>query len=730
MSLKMKLSSAIIMFILILATLVIGVMAAQSQSIKLQGNVTFNINDRSLFVKSVQFQSTQSGTEGELVNYDSFLPGYVNEEMSINIGTQEVNYSSMRIYFNIINATKNTYIADSVTLSSALTQAGIEATISGAINPTPKEVDEQDYATISVNDAIDGQIIVDIISSQPQSQPYNLEGTIINIVQATVYEGLQVSDGVLTSYTGSGTVVEIPSSYSVAGDLMIEGNDYSITSIGASAFANNTQINSVTIAEGIDYIADSAFSGCSSLSQITIPASLTEIGTDAFTDCTSLQNVYYNGTINQWANNIYFNDSMHDLNPTMSGSPSYQIQYSNPLRNGAALNIDGQPATTVTITENISDAAFWGCSSLTDVTISEGVTYIGYATFADCANLTDIEIPNSVEYIGTGAFLSALEDMYTINPNFNLNEYVSGGYTSYYLGNSTNPYLYLVQGFHNIHSSCEFIGMYSGVGAIYDVGHISTPSTLKNIDPFVFSGQEFLLFCVDGTVNGVAGGGGEAVISGCPLYFSWIPDSTPIFLGGILNNYWDMTGDQSTNLSINSPLISRPIEFGIFEFFASPSPDAKLTSLDAIIAVPGINLPSNMTVLGDYSLAYAGGMLSELSGTIITVDFGTNSNLEMIGNYALAGTNIATITIPSGVTWIGRNAFENCTRLNEVVIDSGEVYTQLTDDSEKTCGGLITNANTIKVRTSVVSSNTNSFLTDTSLFARSTEGNYTVFTRV
>jgi hypothetical protein len=44
------------------------------------------------------------------------------------------------------------------------------------------------------------------------------------------------------------------------------------------------------------------------------------------------------------------------------------------------------------------------CSSLTNVTISEGVTTIANSAFYDCNNITTITIPNTVNSIGYSAF--------------------------------------------------------------------------------------------------------------------------------------------------------------------------------------------------------------------------------------------------------------------------------------------------------------------------------------
>ncbi len=63
--------------------------------------------------------------------------------------------------------------------------------------------------------------------------------------------------------------------------------------------------------------------------------------------------------------------------------------------------------TSVTLPDgvkSIGNAAFWGCSELTAVTIPNSVTNIGFWAFNDCPKLTSITIPDSMTNIGYCAF--------------------------------------------------------------------------------------------------------------------------------------------------------------------------------------------------------------------------------------------------------------------------------------------------------------------------------------
>ncbi|MDY4751490.1 MAG: leucine-rich repeat domain-containing protein, partial [Prevotella sp.] len=91
----------------------------------------------------------------------------------------------------------------------------------------------------------------------------------------------EVSSGV-KKYSGE---VVIPSS------ITVEGQEYTVTSIGNSAFRGCTGLTSVNIPNSVTSIGNDVFYGCKGLTTITIPNSVTSIGEWAFGYCSSLTSV-------------------------------------------------------------------------------------------------------------------------------------------------------------------------------------------------------------------------------------------------------------------------------------------------------------------------------------------------------------------------------------------------------------------------------------------------------
>lgn len=93
-----------------------------------------------------------------------------------------------------------------------------------------------------------------------------------------IYNELEDGSIEITGYTGEDTTITIPKQ--IDGKL--------VTSIGASAYFNNTMIKSIRIMDGVSKIDKNAFNTCTSLVRVKLPDSIEEIGDKGFYGCSNI----------------------------------------------------------------------------------------------------------------------------------------------------------------------------------------------------------------------------------------------------------------------------------------------------------------------------------------------------------------------------------------------------------------------------------------------------------
>ena len=152
----------------------------------------------------------------------------------------------------------------------------------------------------------------------------------------------------------------------------------------------------VVIPSSVERIGDSAFYNCSALSRVVIPPSVTVIENRAFS-FTRLTRVVIPPSVTEIGNNAFRGCSLLsevELSHGVTRIGSWAFYLCTSLSRVVI------PSSV----KSIGWSAFCGCSSLSEVVISRGVTEIGWGMFYGCTSLTEIEIPPGVEIIGKEAF--------------------------------------------------------------------------------------------------------------------------------------------------------------------------------------------------------------------------------------------------------------------------------------------------------------------------------------
>lgn len=132
-------------------------------------------------------------------------------------------------------------------------------------------------------------------------------------------------DNVTYEISGDGTVTikggDQNGSIEISGTVVINGQTYNVTAIADNAFKDNTQITSVTIAEGIQTIGENAFSGCIGLMVINIGKDVTSIGNKAFANVGTMSAAHTRSAESSIVVNCYAESVPQTANDAFENTP-------------------------------------------------------------------------------------------------------------------------------------------------------------------------------------------------------------------------------------------------------------------------------------------------------------------------------------------------------------------------------------------------------------------------
>ena len=477
------------------------------------------------------------------------------------------------------------------------------------------------------------------------------------------------SDGVTIYYVWINNNTELAVSYrgsyeaqysnEYSGNIVIpesvvyEGNTYSVTSIGASAFYNCSGLTSVTIPNSVISIGAYAFNGtewynnqsdgilyldkwligCKGTKptgEIKILEGTKGIAAYAFSDCNSLTSVIIPNSVTSidiWA---FYNCS-----------------------NLTSINIPNNLTS-------ISDYAFYGCSGLTSLNIPPKVTLIRDYAFCACRGLSSVVIPNSVITIGQSAFNDC------------------SGLTSVVIGNGVTSIKSSAFNNTNIKKTIWLTNT-PPAGYNYAAGTVNYVSndqfsSLSNTVKYQFLSS---YFDVDG-IRYVPVSPSDRTCDAIDCKYdenAANPNitSTVVYKGVTMNvrnlkPYLAYNNKYIKTLTVDIDGELPSCAFTNCSNIQSVSLGQKVSAIGSnafqyCTSLETIKIPDIVTVLNDYSFADCTSLKEIKIG----------SQMKTINQYAFSGCNsLPSITIPNAVTNIHNYVFNGCTSIKKVIIADSE----------------------------------------------------------
>jgi len=387
----------------------IDVKNSKGSTVKLMpsGGTSFNINDEKedvVYSIYVKYYIIENGFVFDSTDiYKKTLIGYIGNEENLEIPSSVETIND--------NVFANKSFIQSVVLPSGLKTVGNTAFYNCSNLKTVIIENDVNVVTLGYNALTYCNSALKIYVPMGLYNDYlNDSGFASYLSKLETYE-YESESALSYDYAGTTATFAVNLSSNDAAITGFKGDAQTILSIAQNVIAiddsNNKSIHKILT------IKESAFSNQTTIKTIKIYASLSKIEANAFKGCSNLLNIYL-PSLDNWMD---VGLTGYYANPA-AGAPTKvkDIYFDNIKTTELNINRSVGEATFAgftTITKvvlnskvkTIGKTAFWYCSGLKDLTISNGVQTIGGYSFSGCTSLTgDLIIPESVTGIASNAF--------------------------------------------------------------------------------------------------------------------------------------------------------------------------------------------------------------------------------------------------------------------------------------------------------------------------------------
>lgn len=302
--------------------------------------------------------------------------------------------------------------------SKSITMANVD--ILSVTGPGPDGV-KVEYPTSLPTSAV-GEYTVKVQFRESGSTP--VTGTIVYAVELVAIDGLYTfsyndadKTATITGVTSQRDFYVLPSETVNPENADINGETYDVTAIGNGAFAGNRLITAY-LPTSVTTIGDNAFDGCVNLTSVTqvgssddavFPASVTSIGAYAFEGCGKLNMTFGDAkALTTIGDNAFYGCISLQQVVFTTGSVLSDIGKEAFMESG--VSVVDLAGTKVT---EIGYSAFEGCMSLAKLTLPETLSIININAFYGCTSLSDVSVSgnaNNITFIGSHAFYNCKFD--------------------------------------------------------------------------------------------------------------------------------------------------------------------------------------------------------------------------------------------------------------------------------------------------------------------------------